>query len=263
MSVAIHNHKHQALDRLCQQYKERPKSLDLLTSLVNPLQQIEDELAKLKSDRWLDEAEGLQLDHLGEIVGEQRGNRSDSRFRIAIYARIFINRGGATPEDIITAINLIHKPKFVSYSELYPAAFQIYLQSSNIDSNFKSLIKSIIPAGLRNFVVTYSAEDKPFIFSECSGEVVALETQAILGGDESGAELSTDSGAQSFDVVADTQLFPEGYLGFAEIIIPKFSFSLGDEDAYQVEDGFYLELIPSLDDFKIDGGSKLAEVING
>lgn len=246
---------------LPQQYKDRPNIEGLLTAIIRPLQDIENKLYEIYRNYSLQEASDHYLDRIGTLVGESRNHLEDDKYRLAILARIMVNNAGATPEDIINTLKFTYNPRRLSYTEIYPACFSVFMQGNNINSSSKSLIKSIIPAGVSNFVVTYSPEDDPFIFAECSGEIVALETQINLGDDASDAEISTDDGAKSFDVVADTQLFPKGYMGFAEIIVAKAAFSIGEGDVYFVEDGIPLELIASLEDFKINGGSKLAEVI--
>ena len=190
-----------------------------------------------------------------------RSYRKDDQYKLALLARIMINNGGGTPEDIISALKFTFNPKSLSYNELYPACFSVFMQGSNIPTGSKRLIKSINPIGISNFVIIFSGEDNPFIFAECSSERVAFKTKATIEDKESQVEANTELGAQSFEVSTDALLCPAGYAGFAEIIVTKTSLSLGDDNTYLVEEDNPLEMLLAYEDFKITGGSKLAEVI--
>ena len=68
-SIPIANHIAKAKDRLIEQYKGKIRLEALLESIVDPLQEIEDLLNALGSDRWIDSAYGVQLDKVGKVVG--------------------------------------------------------------------------------------------------------------------------------------------------------------------------------------------------
>ena len=255
----ISNHRQQALERLLEQYKDRPKLKGLMSGLVNPLQEIEEELTKLESERWLDEAEGLQLDHLGKIVGELRNNRGDEEYRMAIYTRIFLNRGGGTPEDIIAALDLVYRPERIEYSELYPASFQVYVQGYDRLKGIKTLVESIKPAGVGNVIITQLQENEPFV---CSG--ITVEKAVLNISDETNGSLNLhEEGGQdhTLEIAADTILQPDNGLGFAGIIINECNLEVANGGVYMIDDSTPLSLVASLEDFKVYGGGRLTGVI--
>lgn len=260
MAAVISNHRQQAQERLLEQDQHRPKLSGFLSSIIDPLQEIENESAELKRKRWLDEAEGLQLDHLGEMAGEERSNRCDEEYRTAIYARIFINRGGGTPEDIIAALNLVYKPESLKYSELYPASFKVYVQGYDRLGGIKKFVESIKPIGV-NAVITHLRESKPFTFSNCSIENVCLTLTSEGGRFELCVQEDDDASEQHIlEVAVDTIVLPENGLGFGELILTESNLDV-EGDIYMVDDNTELVLIASLEDFKVQGGGRLAGVI--
>ena len=257
---AISNHRQQALERLLEQYKDRPKLKGLLSGLVNPLQEIEEQLTRLESERWLDEAEGIQLDQMGKIVGELRNNRGDEEYRLAIYTRIFLNRGGGTPEDIIAALNLVYDLERIEYSELYPASFQVYVQGYDGLKGIKTLVESIRPAGVGNSVITHSDCNNPFMLSECSKKPYDL----IVSDDEGKSEFvaqDRDSHFTNLNICSDEIVSFEDGQGLGEIIIRENYLKLGNGERYMVSENIPLVLIADSQDYMLQGGGGLTEVI--
>jgi hypothetical protein len=61
-----------AISRLLNQFSASPRIIDLLTTIVTRLEEVDDLLASLATLRWLDTAEGVWLDDIGEIIGIPR-----------------------------------------------------------------------------------------------------------------------------------------------------------------------------------------------
>jgi hypothetical protein len=256
----VENHAELAKASLLEQYKHRPNLNSLLEALVKPLQDIENKLYEIYKNYSLAEAHDYYLDRIGTIVGEQRKYRNDDEYRLAILARIMINNGGGTPEDIISALRFTFRPKKLVYTELYPACFKVFIQGNSINASSKALIKSINPIAIGNFVIVFSSAKNPFTFAECSSEKVIFRLKGGLEKDHK-AKVNTNNNIQNFEVVRDVLFFPEGQLGFAEILVTRINLNLDNEDLYLVEEENPLEMLLSYEDFIINGGSKLAEVI--
>lgn len=74
----------------------------LLACVIAPDQDIENALQQLKAYRFVDTAEGAQLDIIGRIVGQEREGLGDDDYRRYIRARIAANNSDGTTEDLIT-----------------------------------------------------------------------------------------------------------------------------------------------------------------
>lgn len=110
------DHNAIGLSRITQQYREKAKFAAHISALLAAMDEIEQALQDIKSIRDIDEAEGEQLDIIGEIVGASRiisstisGSNvlSDEDYRIVIRARIIRNHSKGHPEDILTGTAFI------------------------------------------------------------------------------------------------------------------------------------------------------------
>lgn len=79
----------------------------LLTSLLTPVQEIEDALQQLYTERAIDTAVGVQLDLIGKLVGQPRDGMEDEEFRRYCRARISAHQSTGSPEEIITVTDLV------------------------------------------------------------------------------------------------------------------------------------------------------------
>lgn len=257
----INNHVELAKSYLLEQYKNRPKLDSLMRALVSPIQDLENKLYEIYLNHSLEKAGNYYLDRIGTLVGEARAYRPDDEYKAAILARIMINNGGGTPEDIISALRFTFNPRKLSFAELYPACFSVFIQGSEVNTSCRNLITSIKPAGISDFVIVFTSEDNPFVFAECTSENVIFRLKKTIAEDDCPAEVKTKGGVQDFEVASDILCFPEGQLGFGEIIITKTNLNLSDEDIYLVDEDHPLAMVLAYEDFIINGGSKLAEVI--
>lgn len=78
-----------------------------LGALMESVQSAEDAIQQLFSERRIDTAVGAQLDIIGKIVGQARGELDDDTYRRYCRARIATNRSNGTFEDIIKVAGLV------------------------------------------------------------------------------------------------------------------------------------------------------------
>jgi len=95
----------QSIALLLSQYSESPLLQGLLCAIVDQEQEIDDAAAAVY-ERVLDvgNAEGVNLEILGRIVGEVRNGETDALFRRAILTRVLVNRSQGRLEDLIDII---------------------------------------------------------------------------------------------------------------------------------------------------------------
>ena len=126
-SEQIETHADDAAARLTSQYADAEKLRGLVSLWGERVQGIEDAAWSLLTDRWLDVAEGQQLDEIGDLVGEPRLGRTDETYREAINVRITINQSGGEPERIIEFFRRIAGANQVLYQEVYPAKIELFV----------------------------------------------------------------------------------------------------------------------------------------
>jgi hypothetical protein len=91
----------QGRERFIEQYIwDKPRMEALLVIYLDQLQQAEDAAWQLATLRFPDTAEGVQLDVLGEIVGQPRNGLEDVDYAPLIRGRIQANRSDGTPPSL-------------------------------------------------------------------------------------------------------------------------------------------------------------------
>lgn len=154
-----------ALSRLTNQFENSPRLLALVAAMVAPIQTLEGVANDIRAKRWIDTAEGKQLDGAGYIVGEPRLGRDDDTYREAIKFRIFVNTSNATPQDLIRGLSFLTKPDDIQYIEQYPATAMLFTNGPIISPMIQEVMQSLAPAAISDVPVMVSYSRKsPFRF---------------------------------------------------------------------------------------------------
>lgn len=144
----------------------------LIQALMGQAQVLNTQQQLLLMNRFLNKAQGVQLDGLGQIIGLARvPGQSDISYAEDLQFQIYINQSTGTPEELMAILKYLTNASMVWYLELWPAAFQMAtngLDGVSAPSNASDLIAAIqevSPAGVL-FVVLLATYDKnPFVFS--------------------------------------------------------------------------------------------------
>lgn len=152
MSEYVRNEAHveQGLDRLLERFKGRPNLDGALRVVLERVQHIDDVAWDLYAGSLLDNAIGVQLDALGDIVGEPRLGRADDLYRIYIRARIRINRANGKPTDTLQVARLIIESyATLEYIPEYPAAYKVRIAGTSIRAvDLRKILVQVKPAGV-------------------------------------------------------------------------------------------------------------------
>ena len=101
------DHAEGAVDRLPQQFKNKPKIDRFLRLLVKPLAEIEQAIADMNAFRTLDTAVGEQLQILRRLVVQQQIDLDDESLRSVLKAKIKANRSSGTGNEILRIARLV------------------------------------------------------------------------------------------------------------------------------------------------------------
>lgn len=128
MSITqITDHAIQAKNRLIQQYKGRERIELLIDCLFGEqIQEVEDALVGMDRRLNIDLMSGVQLDGIGEIVGQPRAGMSDATYKLFLKGRIGKNTSEGTLEEVIQVWKLITSANEVQALENYPAEIQLF-----------------------------------------------------------------------------------------------------------------------------------------
>lgn len=99
----------------------------ITTVYLQIFQDIESAVYATYQSRLLDQATGAQLDLLGKIVGQPRGNFSDTDYRPLIRARILVNRSDGTSRAITEIVAAMIRGSSVTatYVDTYDFKWQV------------------------------------------------------------------------------------------------------------------------------------------
>jgi hypothetical protein len=155
-----------ALSRLTNQFSESPKLRGMVEAMVRPLQDALATIEQLRTERWPDTAIGVQLDGVGQIVGEPRNGRGDDEYRAAIAFRIFVNTSNATPGDLIQGLRTLTQADEIQYIEQYPATAMLFTGGPVVPVGLQETMQSLAPAAISDVQIMVSyAHAPPFRFS--------------------------------------------------------------------------------------------------
>lgn len=151
MPTQITDHLAQGLLRLLEQYKNKPKIEGLLTSLMQPSQDMEDASFAMYA-RTLAAATGVTLENIGQFAGVIRiAGESDDDLRARIYVQLIRNNSQGTPEAIIAGALLVAPDAVVQLVEYANAAFSLsmlgtVLTQDQVDSLYE-IVRQVKSAG--------------------------------------------------------------------------------------------------------------------
>lgn len=95
----------------------------LIAALTGPANDLEAALQALLTERAVDTAFGVQLDQLGDIVGQPRNGATDDDYRRYLRARIATNRSHGIFEDLIrVSVLVLNDPTNVVDVQTYQIA---------------------------------------------------------------------------------------------------------------------------------------------
>jgi len=164
MTITINdNYVTDGLNRLLYQFQGKPNIEALITAILEQVQDCEDVVEQLLSDRQIDTASGETLDVIGRIVGQDREGRDDPTYRIWIRARIIINRATGVTEDfyaILAAICQDTTPGDFRIIDEYLAGFRIFSAKATTVpvATMLSIINLIRGAGISMTLVFAGAD---------------------------------------------------------------------------------------------------------
>lgn len=170
------------LTRFLKQFRDKRKLNALAASYLAEVQKLENAIWEVIEYRMLDNAEGIQLDILGKIVGRGRNDLSDADYKLAIRAQIRINRSLGRPSDLIDVAELSSPDgSDFSYSEYYPATVCIafYTLISNTALVYDNL-KKTKGAGIKLFFI-YSEAEQENTFTFSSADSPEVDTSKGFG----------------------------------------------------------------------------------
>jgi hypothetical protein len=149
--------------RLIWQYRgDKPRMQAWLAAYLDSLQTLEDTSIQVMANRWPLTAEGVQLDTIGDIVGQLRGELTDDQYRLFLLARILANKSKGRASDLGEILEILGFPT-IDIWEHYPAEIHV----SVAGADYGELVIEILDDAKAGGVLlrfTFSDEDVDDVF---------------------------------------------------------------------------------------------------
>ena len=178
------DHESDIKSLLLSQYCDSDNMLNLLSAIASIKQEIEHVALDLLDKRTLANAEGTQLDGLGELVGLLREGRTDDEYRTEIGIQIQINLSGGQIEILIGVVSSLTGSTLVQLTESYPAKISISFNGT-APTNLSSVVNSLKAAGVELTLTQISLV--PFVFEGDIGGLGFSDDGFLNGGEFSEA----------------------------------------------------------------------------
>jgi hypothetical protein len=169
----ITDHAALAIARLAEQYKNKPRFVGMLDAVSTQTQELEDVIHAMFLNRSYANAEGDQLDKVGEVVGVDRiPGELDAAYRVRIAEQVAENTGFGTPENIIALIAFLTSAALVELREIFPAAVVPTIDGLVLDEiadEIVAAVQSLLPAGVKLAYMVQGGDDDAFAFDGGGG----------------------------------------------------------------------------------------------
>lgn len=136
--------------RLTSEYRaQQPRLQGALCTYLDSDQSIEDVLWQVLVGRWPLTAIGVQLDMLGRIVLQDRGELSGEEYRMMLLGRIFVNRSNGRVEEMYELLSILGIIEDVILSEYHPAEIVVDVVQAEHGKVITDLAHDWKPGGVR------------------------------------------------------------------------------------------------------------------
>jgi hypothetical protein len=164
-------------DRLFQD-EELPRLEAYLRVLAARWQVVEDLLWQLATERNLDDAVGVQLDGLGDLLDEPRGGLTDTQYRPFLRAKVLVLRSRGRVEELIQILTVLGYIE-IAVREQPPAHLQVEVCDVTLARETDRLLR-LAKAGGVGLLFVYSALDADHTF-QASRTYATAEYDADTG----------------------------------------------------------------------------------
>lgn len=161
--VLIESHEEEMLERLISFFDNAENVKKLLSIAMDQVQDIEQTMYDLWWLCLLENAEGVQLDQYGRVLGQSRMELGDDDYRKMLLVRVQINRGQGEVTRLIDVMTKLVNDT-VWYRGVYPAFFSLVwfvtpAMSGNYELFLKETVLELTPAGVGYEILEAPAVD--------------------------------------------------------------------------------------------------------
>lgn len=173
LAPKIITHVEDALNRLLQQYRGRPRYEGFQSTFAKQIQELEDAIFALDSGQQIWDGTqtpsvGAQLDQIGEIVGINRNGLPDDEYILFLFGKIAENFSDTTVGTLAAVIGFLFQTSDVFIAEGFPAGIEFEVFGTPIPESLWPLASNIVlgakGAGIKLLMSAASSDGQIFRF---------------------------------------------------------------------------------------------------
>lgn len=221
LGFSSYNNVERAIDLIPEKFKGKLSVEAFVETYSSGVQDVENLLTDILVNSEINEAEGRQLDILGDLFGESRKGRGDFDYRLGLKARIAVNTSNGTPDEILEILTILTGSPDVSIFEHYPSEFAVAATVTrnggslnaidNLPPNIRQSIKEAGPIGVGPATVIVYLDDNALLGElgiedgtiEVNSDGTAYDLIDNEGDIIAYQEISSGSGIQGLGVLSE------------------------------------------------------------
>lgn len=197
------DHCGDATSLLISQFRDKPRLEAIICALTDGVQDLDDVVWQMLTERWLSTAIGVQLDGIGQILDLPRAGWGDETYRVLLGAQVLVLRSKGTWSDvfaILEAIGVTLAVVFVDNPSMAAMRVEV-LEPFGPDITALDAYRLVLrakPAGVRLTFIFVVSEAPAFEYADGTAEAsddegYADSVSGLFGGELAGLLSSTES----------------------------------------------------------------------
>lgn len=177
------DHVTRGLSKLISQYSESENVKFLLQTFLEELQEIEDANTELLLQDNIANAEGVQLDGIGEHLGKRREGLSDADYRDVLNIQKVLNAGEGQFSTALQMWRTLLGSPTATMEEEFPAGVKLYSDIGAPTLQTIQLFTQTLPITVTASITSAFSPNAPFCFDGGVGAGFGTTGDSSIGGE--------------------------------------------------------------------------------
>ncbi len=176
------DHVTRGLSTLPSQFFNSPIYQEVIKIALEEVQELEDCIQEILLQQNVDEAEGFQLDRLGENLGRKREGLNDTEYRKVLKVQKILNAGEGQYETVLQLWRTLLESDTATLTEEFPAGVALFSDVGTPSTETIQVLTQALPVTVTaSFTTTFDA-GPAFCFDGGVGEGFGTTEDAGIGG---------------------------------------------------------------------------------
>jgi hypothetical protein len=163
------DHVSSGLSNLISQYEDSENLRFLLQTFLEELQEIEDVNTEMLAQDDIANAEGVQLDGIGEHLGKRREGLTDPDYRIALNIQKILNAGEGKYETALSMWRTVLGSPTATMEEGFPAGVALYSDVGAPTLDQLNIFTKTLPITVTASIIASFSANPAFCFEGGTG----------------------------------------------------------------------------------------------